>query len=54
MDESYTRAPDAQQGPGVLLARTRRRSVDRVALRKETNGLSRSGERMSVATALPL
>ena len=48
MDESCTRAPDAQQGPGVLLAHTRRRSVDRVALRKETNGLPRSGERMSV------
>ena len=41
MDESSTRGPDAQQDPGALLAHTRRRLVDRVALRKETNGLSR-------------
>src|SRR6476620_5344945 len=37
-----------RRGSSDLLAHTRRRSVDRVALRKEANGLSRSGERMSV------
>ena len=49
VNESYTRAPDAQQGPGVLPAYTRRRLVDRVEFRKETNGVLRSGKRMSVA-----